>query len=361
MKFIITADDYGVSPIIDDAIEEAAEKGLITSIAAFANIPASERRNSTSFDVSKVARFQKRFPGISVGLHLSLTSGPRVADHTTSLCRRRGRDRRFKGPLNQLGNVKDIHVYDEIKAQIALFEEAGIEIQHFSDHHGILNHTEIGKEALFAAVSEYNTSVNKQISIRNPVFVSALIKKKNNFLDTSNASRAASLPLFLRGMFRIILKSRRKLSRIRFRMGLSEQIKLLKEMNEMGIPASDYFVDTLWGSFTENTPRHIFNPANYDVKPNLVLPLHATEPTAEIMVHIAKSKRDFAGNFKQEIRKIKRRKGIDTGYIKNGRLAETRLLRKFLKKYCKTKDRASFSDYIQPINVPNSPANRRVA
>ena len=37
MKYIFTADDFGVSPIIDDAIGEAVSKGCINSVADLAN------------------------------------------------------------------------------------------------------------------------------------------------------------------------------------------------------------------------------------------------------------------------------------------------------------------------------------
>lgn len=344
MKFIITADDYGVSPIIDEAIEDAARAKRITSVAAFANTPGEVINGEpVSFDVSKVAAFQRQFPEISVGLHLSLTSGFRVAESSTSLGRKNGNNRLLKGPINQLAGAKAEHVFDEIKAQIALFQNAGIRIHHFSDHHGILNHTEIGKEALFAAVEEYNRTIDAPASIRNPVFLSALVTDRRNPLDKSNASKAASLPLFLRGIFRRASRSRSERREISFKLGLKEQKKLLEEMMHRGIPSSDYFVDHFWGAWNRGTPRHIFNHKNYrNVDPGHLLSLRANEKTAEVMMHIAKSDRDFRGDYEGEIKKIHARGGIDISYVKNGRLQEARLLRKFLNKYCKPQDRISF-------------------
>ena len=348
MKFILTADDYGVSPIIDDAIEEAIEKGLVTSVAAFANIPGNKKGEKLSFDVSKVAALQKKYPHISVGLHLSLTSGPRVADHTTSLSPNffGKRLRRFKGPITQMGKVKASHVYDEIKAQIKLFQDAGIEIQHFSDHHGVLSHTKVGRKMLYRAVSEYNKSVNRAVSIRNPLFISTLIRDHENELDMSNARKKALVPLAIKNAFRFVFRSGRHRNRGKYHMSLKQQLHFLQEMNIVGIPTTDYFIDTFWGCKEEEDVKNTFNKENFNINPDLMYPLNKEERTAEVMLHIAKSKADFNGNYKKELKRIKKRKGVDPRYVKGGRLDEARLLHDFLDRYLAREDRVSFKAYM---------------
>ena len=348
MKFILTADDYGVSPIIDDAIEDAVEKGFVTSVAAFANIPGNKEGEELFFDVSKVAALQKKYPHISVGLHLSLTSGPRVAEHATSLSPKvfGKRRRRFKGPAQQMGKVKEDHVYDEIKAQIRIFQDAGIEIQHFSDHHGMLSHTKVGRKMLYRAVNEYNRSVNRTVSIRNPLFISTLIRDHDNNLDMSRARKKAMVPLALQNAFRFLFRSSRQRVQAKYHMSLAKQLQFVREMNMIGIPTTDYFIDSFWGCKTEDDVRDAFNKDNFNVDPDLTFPLAFTEPTAEIMLHIAQSKKDFRGDYKKEMKRIKKRKGVDPKYVKGGRLDEARLLEQYLDKYLAREDRVSFKKYM---------------
>ena len=78
-RFIITADDYGVSPIIDDAIHKAVAKGLVTSVAVLAN------GNNT---IAKARRLKEQFNAISIGIHFTITSGNRLCEKTYSLSKR---------------------------------------------------------------------------------------------------------------------------------------------------------------------------------------------------------------------------------------------------------------------------------
>ena len=353
MKFILTADDYGISPLIDDAIEEAAKAGVITTVAAFANKRASAPGEPIRFDVSKIADFQKRFEGkVSVGMHFTVTSGPRVCDHAESLSpkKKKRRRRRFKGVGSQMINAKEQDVYDELKAQLRLFQEAEIKISHFSDHHGIISHTKKGRKALFKVVSEYNREMNLRIPIRNPLFTSTLINNTSNCLDNSKAAKGAQLPVSVQNIARLIFKSRRKREKGKFQLSLKALSNFVTEMNKMGIPTTDYFVDSFWSAFDESVPRCVFNPDNYIVKPNLLLPLDSAEPTVEFMLHIAQTRDQFQGNYDQEIENIKAHGGIDPGYVQKGRLHEARLLHDFVKKHTNDADRKSFAPYLQPIH-----------
>ncbi len=367
MKFILTADDYGVSPIIDEAIEEAAEKGLITSVAAFANT----RNADGDFDVSKVKSFQERFPDISVGLHFTLTCGDRVCDDAVSLSprvrTRRGkvRRRRFKGPAQQMNrevlrhvNDQENHILDELQAQLKLFVDAGIKIEHFSDHHGVISHTKVGRSALFKVVKGYNKATRQRISMRNPVFISALIKERANTLHLSNASSASTHPLlFLNIGRRLVNLFNFKSDLNRYQFQLEGQMNFLKEMNGQHIPTTNYFVDSFWGlnrHRDEGTVRQICNPENYNVDADLDLPLDANEPTVEIMLHLAKSRKNFTGDYDREMKQLKKCKGIDPHYVEKGRRHELWLLEHCLADCLKAEHRTTFKPYInQQVEQPH--------
>ncbi|MFK7847296.1 MAG: ChbG/HpnK family deacetylase, partial [Rhodothermales bacterium] len=249
-----------------------------------------------------------------------------------------------------LDEKKD-HIYEELKSQLAIFEKAGIEIDHFSDHHGMVSHTKIGRKALYKVVLEYNKANNKRISIRNPLFISSLIKRRENFLHTSNCFKASAHPLAILNLIRdavhIVSGRHRGMNTYQFKR--KGQMNFLKEMNKVGIPSTDYFVDSFWGSKTEKTVREVFNKNNYNVGSKVTRPLDPEEPTVEIMLHIAKSKNRFSGNYKKEIERLEKTKGVDPGYVKGGRVEEFKLLEKFLDRHLKKKDRVSFKQYIRPL------------
>lgn len=332
MKFILTADDYGHSPIIDDAIEEAAERGMITSVAAFANI--LNRETNEQNNVQKVKDFQDRFPHISVGLHFSVTAGPRVNPGSKSLSKKGSN--LFKPVTKQLQKVSEDELKDELRAQIRLFEEAGIDIKHFSDHHGILNHTRRGRDALIKVITEYNTRNRKQVSVRNPVFTSSLVNSPSNCLDKSNAIGTANFFSTLDDFKRMFTLRRKERLRVKFLKGLHlPQEDLLDRFVKAGIPSTDYFVDSMWSAINHRITNCIFNPANYNV-PTSIKPefrMIQGEPTVEFMLHFAKTEADYEGDFFQkELDYLTSLGGIDATYItkKSGRRNEFRLIKEFV-------------------------------
>lgn len=71
MKYlIVNADGYGFTTGVNRGIEETVERGIVTSISVNANCAASEDLPS----------FVRRFPHVSVGVHLNPVVGPPVAD-----------------------------------------------------------------------------------------------------------------------------------------------------------------------------------------------------------------------------------------------------------------------------------------
>lgn len=64
-KIIITADDYGLSPAVNQAIEEGMAAGVITSTNVMMGMDYCEAAKD----------LKRKFPNVSVGLHWTLTEG----------------------------------------------------------------------------------------------------------------------------------------------------------------------------------------------------------------------------------------------------------------------------------------------
>jgi predicted glycoside hydrolase/deacetylase ChbG (UPF0249 family) len=72
-KIIFTADDYGCYTEIDNAVISAANKGLINSVAAFANGPNADYRLKRLAEETNV----------DIGCHLTITSGDAVGANSS--------------------------------------------------------------------------------------------------------------------------------------------------------------------------------------------------------------------------------------------------------------------------------------
>ena len=69
-NLIITADDYGMCTIVDKAIDDCIEAGLLTSTNVIVNME----------DLDAARTLRQRYPFISVGLHWNVTSGKPVCN-----------------------------------------------------------------------------------------------------------------------------------------------------------------------------------------------------------------------------------------------------------------------------------------
>ncbi|MBN1865936.1 ChbG/HpnK family deacetylase [Candidatus Sumerlaeota bacterium] len=68
-RVIITADDYGLCPVVNRAIEECAQAGGVTAACVIPNMDSRE----------DAASFRKEYPSTSLGLHWNLTQGRPVS------------------------------------------------------------------------------------------------------------------------------------------------------------------------------------------------------------------------------------------------------------------------------------------
>lgn len=69
-KLIVNADDFGFNREITDGIIQCHQRGCLTSTSLMANMPASEY----------AAEQARKFPNLSVGIHLNLTTGRPISD-----------------------------------------------------------------------------------------------------------------------------------------------------------------------------------------------------------------------------------------------------------------------------------------
>jgi hypothetical protein len=124
---IINADGFGFTRGINRGIEEAVQRGVVTSISANANFDAIE----------ELPHFAKQFPQISVGVHLNPVAGRPLASprDIPSLVTREGEFhyRDFADRLMRKQINLDELSY-ELSLQIQRVREMGIKISHLDSH-----------------------------------------------------------------------------------------------------------------------------------------------------------------------------------------------------------------------------------
>ena len=139
---IITADDFGRSVPVNEAVEEAYRRGVLTAASLMVAAPAA----------SDAVERARRLPGLGVGLHLTLVDGesalPREA--VPDLL---GADGRLETRLIRTGiriacetRVRR-QAEAEIRAQFEAFRRTGLVLDHVNGHHHYHQHP-----VVFAAV-----------------------------------------------------------------------------------------------------------------------------------------------------------------------------------------------------------------
>ena len=132
-KLIVTADDYGVFPSVNQGIIEAIQKDKVNSVACFSNYEkAVENINHLVNTVGDKA---------DIGCHLTISSGKPLTfkDHEAFT-----RDGYFR-PFGELDIDKVEKVLPELKkeliAQVENLRDSGLKVNHLSCHHNTLTTT----------------------------------------------------------------------------------------------------------------------------------------------------------------------------------------------------------------------------
>jgi hopanoid biosynthesis associated protein HpnK len=145
-RLIVTADDFGLTIPVNEAVEEGHRRGILTAASLMVSGDAA---------ADAVAR-AKRLPTLGVGLHLVLVDGVPVLppEQIPALV---GRDGRF------LPNVfvQGLRIFSlpsarrqlaaEIRAQLEAFRATGLALDHVNAHHHFHLHPTIGQILLRVA------------------------------------------------------------------------------------------------------------------------------------------------------------------------------------------------------------------
>lgn len=139
-RLIVTADDFGLDPAVNEAVEQAHRDGILTSASLMIGAAAAE---------DAVAR-ARRLPGLRVGLHLTL-SDARPVSPIKDVSRLVAADGRFVGGPVEAGLRYALRpgvrreLAGEIRAQFAAFAKAGLPLDHLNAHQHLHLHPVIGR------------------------------------------------------------------------------------------------------------------------------------------------------------------------------------------------------------------------
>ena len=139
-RVIISADDFGLSPAVNEAIEQAYRDGILSTASLMVAGPAA---------ADAVAR-ARRLSGLRVGLHLVVIEGDPVLP-PEAIPTLVGTDGRF--PSNQAGlGVRYFfnprarrQLRAEISAQFAAFAATGLRLDHANAHKHMHLHPTVGR------------------------------------------------------------------------------------------------------------------------------------------------------------------------------------------------------------------------
>ncbi|MCX5693737.1 MAG: ChbG/HpnK family deacetylase [Candidatus Omnitrophica bacterium] len=123
-RLVVNADDFGLDCAINQGIIQAYESGIVRSVSLM----------SCGVAFEEAVQLARRYPGLGVGVHLSLNEGDPVA---ASLL---GKDERhflffFRFLLKFFSReINSAQIYLEFEAQINKFIEAGLRPTHLDGH-----------------------------------------------------------------------------------------------------------------------------------------------------------------------------------------------------------------------------------
>jgi hopanoid biosynthesis associated protein HpnK len=126
-RLIITADDFGLSLEVNEAVEQAHREGVLTCASLMVTGPACE-------DALRRAR---RLPGLGVGLHLALYDAPACHAEPSRIApdgRTLGSDSTGTGIALMLSAEVRAAARREIAAQFEAFRKTGLALGHLDGH-----------------------------------------------------------------------------------------------------------------------------------------------------------------------------------------------------------------------------------
>lgn len=156
-KVIFNSDDFGYSRGVNYGIIDAYRFGILTSTTLMANMPGFEQ----------AVALQKEFPGLGVGVHLTLTCGTPLLKNVETLTDQGGVFKSLSF-YQQPFEIDNDELYAEWDAQIQKVLKAGVIPTHLDSHH----HTHsFGKnqEVVIALAKKYDLPVRGNFEQRAAV------------------------------------------------------------------------------------------------------------------------------------------------------------------------------------------------
>jgi hopanoid biosynthesis associated protein HpnK len=128
-RLIVTADDFGLSLEVNEAVELAHRKGILSAASLMVAGPAA----------ADAVRRARRLPTLRVGLHLVLCEGQPVLPRNL-VSRLIGADGRLRSDMARLGLAIAVdpearrQLHYEIEMQYEAFRETGLPLDHVNGH-----------------------------------------------------------------------------------------------------------------------------------------------------------------------------------------------------------------------------------
>jgi hopanoid biosynthesis associated protein HpnK len=182
---IINADDFGLAPEVNEAVEFAHRRGVLTSASLMVAGPAA----------GQAIALARRMPGLRVGLHLVLADGASAlpAEDIPDLVDADGRlPREMLGPAFRIAFRERARrqLHREIEAQFAAFRRTGLPLDHVNAHK--LFH-------LHPIIADHIIAVGRHYGM-------AALRVPHEPARTGAGDFAASWPAFLLGPFLALLR-----------------------------------------------------------------------------------------------------------------------------------------------------------
>ncbi|MBM3463585.1 MAG: carbohydrate deacetylase [Armatimonadetes bacterium] len=132
-RLIVHADDFNLTPGVNQGILEAFRDGIVRSTSIMINLPGLEA-SLEALD---------EHPDLDVGLHVNLTMGSPLlpAGQVATLVRPDGTFHRRPGEVTP--GMDPAEAEAEIRAQVARAEQVGLRLTHLDSHHHLHEHPEI--------------------------------------------------------------------------------------------------------------------------------------------------------------------------------------------------------------------------
>ncbi len=145
-NLIVTADDFGVFPSINQGIKESVLSGKVNSVAAISNyIDSVKNLKALINEVGEKA---------DIGCHLTISSGKPLTIQNNDVFVSGSYFTPFSKLRIDAAEKQSKILEKELKAQVEVFIDSGINIKHLSCHHSILTATK-GLFKVYLEVTEH--------------------------------------------------------------------------------------------------------------------------------------------------------------------------------------------------------------